>query len=191
MIHLYDQAATFSPPVDCFVSFQGPFVLTDSALAFPAILQPIKMVIRVPRLRMPRRCTFSADAGGSPVSCRHNLSEADWRQGSAIDVFIKLTASPSFNPPTSSTLCALLLLQVHYKKGHHERKAKYTSLADPPEVELARKADQQRSDVSTQSIGAGGGINADDWKIWIPHNQDDLQNASIHKQDQQSCVFSD
>lgn len=47
-------------------------------------------------------------------------------------------------------LCVPLLLQVHYKKGHHERKAKYTSLADPPELELARKADQQRSDVSTK-----------------------------------------
>lgn len=87
IIHSYDQADTFSSPVDCFVSFQGPFVLTDSALAFPAILQPIKTVNRVPRLRMPRRCTFSADAGESPVGCRHNLPEADCRQGSAIDVF--------------------------------------------------------------------------------------------------------
>lgn len=39
--------------------------------------------------------------------------------------------------------------QVNYKKGHDERKAKYTSLADPPEMELAKKANQQRSDVST------------------------------------------
>lgn len=38
--------------------------------------------------------------------------------------------------------------QVHYKKGHHERKAKYTSLPDPPEMELAKKVSQQRSDVS-------------------------------------------
>lgn len=38
--------------------------------------------------------------------------------------------------------------QVRYKKGHDERKAKYTSLPDPPEVELAKRADHQRSDVS-------------------------------------------
>lgn len=38
--------------------------------------------------------------------------------------------------------------QVQYKKGHDERKAKYTSLPDPPEVVLARTVDQQRSDVS-------------------------------------------
>lgn len=38
--------------------------------------------------------------------------------------------------------------QVKYKKGHNERKAKYTSLADPPEVELARRVADQRSDVS-------------------------------------------
>lgn len=37
--------------------------------------------------------------------------------------------------------------QVMYKKGHDERKAKYTSLPDPPEVVLARTVDQQRSDV--------------------------------------------
>lgn len=37
--------------------------------------------------------------------------------------------------------------QVKYKKGHDERKAKYTSLPDPPEVMLARTVDQQRSDV--------------------------------------------
>lgn len=39
-------------------------------------------------------------------------------------------------------------LQVHYKKGHDERKAKYTSLPDPPEVELAKRVEHQRSDVS-------------------------------------------
>lgn len=38
--------------------------------------------------------------------------------------------------------------QVKYKKGHDERKAKYTSLADPPEMELARRVADQRSDVS-------------------------------------------
>lgn len=37
--------------------------------------------------------------------------------------------------------------QVRYKKGHDERKAKYTSLPDPPEVVLAKTVDQQRSDV--------------------------------------------
>lgn len=37
VLHSCDQAATFSMPVDCFTSFQGPFVLTDSALAFGAI----------------------------------------------------------------------------------------------------------------------------------------------------------
>lgn len=40
-----------------------------------------------------------------------------------------------------------VFLQVHYKKGHNERKAKYTSLSDPPEVELARRVANQRSDV--------------------------------------------
>lgn len=54
----------------------------------------------------------------------------------------KLTTSVNF----TSSCC--LLPQIQYKKGHHERKAKYTSLADPPEMELARKVDQQRSDVS-------------------------------------------
>ena len=39
-------------------------------------------------------------------------------------------------------------LQIHYKKGHDERKAKYTSLADTPEMELAKKVSNQRSDVS-------------------------------------------
>lgn len=37
--------------------------------------------------------------------------------------------------------------QVQYKKGHDERKAKYTSLPDPPEVVLAKTVAQQRSDV--------------------------------------------
>lgn len=37
--------------------------------------------------------------------------------------------------------------QVKYKKGHDERKAKYTSLPDPPEMVLARTVDEQRSDV--------------------------------------------
>lgn len=36
-IHSNEQATTFYLPVDCFVSFQGPFVFTDSALAFKAI----------------------------------------------------------------------------------------------------------------------------------------------------------
>lgn len=90
LLHSYEQGARFSPPVDCFVSFQGPFVCTDSALAhsgpFPAILQPMKTVIRVSRLLMP--CTFSADSGESPVGCRYDLSEADCRPGSAVDIFV-------------------------------------------------------------------------------------------------------
>lgn len=36
-IHSNEQATTFSLPVDCFVSFQGPFVFADSALAFVAV----------------------------------------------------------------------------------------------------------------------------------------------------------
>lgn len=40
------------------------------------------------------------------------------------------------------------LPQIIYKKGHDERKAKYTSLPDPPEVELAKRVAHQRSDVS-------------------------------------------
>lgn len=71
-------------------------------------------------------------------------------------------------------LCVLLLLQVHYKKGHHERKAKYTSLADPPEVELARKADQQRSDVSSTQ-GALMEI------IRVPHYKADLKSRSVRQ----------
>lgn len=65
-------------------------------------------------------------------------------------MFLELTASVSFNP------CSVRLspTQVHYKKGHHERKAKYTSLADPPEVELAKKAEEQRSDVSERIVPA-------------------------------------
>lgn len=65
-------------------------------------------------------------------------------------MFLELTASVSFNP------CSACLppTQVHYKKGHHERKAKYTSLADPPEVELAKKAEEQRSDVSEHIVSA-------------------------------------
>lgn len=64
---------------------------------------------------------------------------------SAIDVE-EFTTSVNF----TSSLC--LPLQINYKKGHHERKAKYTSLADPPEVELARKVDKQRSDVSNTPL---------------------------------------
>lgn len=94
MIHSYDQAATFSPPVDCFVSFQGPFVFTDSALTFPAISQPIKTVIRVPRLQMPRRCTFSADAAVDRICLR----QTDDR-GRLLMFFFELTASPGFHPP--------------------------------------------------------------------------------------------
>lgn len=65
-------------------------------------------------------------------------------------MFLKLTASVSFSP------CSACLppTQVHYKKGHHERKAKYTSLADPPEVEMAKKAEEQRSDVSEHIVSA-------------------------------------
>lgn len=43
----------------------------------------------------------------------------------------------------------VFFLQIQYKKGHDERKAKYTSLAEPPDVELAKKVFTQRSDVST------------------------------------------
>lgn len=35
--------------------------------------------------------------------------------------------------------CCVPPSQVVYKKGHDERKRKYTSLADPPELELAKK----------------------------------------------------
>lgn len=45
-----------------------------------------------------------------------------------------------------------MLTQVQYKKGHDERKAKYTSLPDPPEVVLAKTVDQQRSDVSRYTL---------------------------------------
>lgn len=45
-----------------------------------------------------------------------------------------------------------MLPQVQYKKGHDERKAKYTSLPDPPEMVLAKTVDQQRSDVSRSTL---------------------------------------
>ena len=45
----------------------------------------------------------------------------------------------------------MLFPKVKYKKGHDERKAKYTSLAEPPEVELAKKNFANRSNVSTQA----------------------------------------
>lgn len=48
--------------------------------------------------------------------------------------------------------------QVQYKKGHDERKAKYTSLPDPPEVVLAKTVDQQRSDVSCPNLLLGFGV---------------------------------
>lgn len=48
--------------------------------------------------------------------------------------------------------------QVQYKKGHNERKAKYTSLPDPPEVVLAKTVDQQRSDVSCPNLLLGSGF---------------------------------
>lgn len=41
--------------------------------------------------------------------------------------------------------------QIKYKKGHDERKAKYTSLAEPPEMEQAKKNFTIRSNVSTQA----------------------------------------
>ena len=50
---------------------------------------------------------------------------------------------------------ACVPLQVQYKKGHDERKAKYTSLADPPEVELAKRVANQRSDVSKTILNSG------------------------------------
>ncbi|MEQ2205322.1 hypothetical protein XENOCAPTIV_017720 [Xenoophorus captivus] len=40
-----------------------------------------------------------------------------------------------------------LISKVKYKKGHDERKAKYTSLPDPPEMELAKRVAHQRSDL--------------------------------------------
>lgn len=39
-------------------------------------------------------------------------------------------------------------MQVQYKKSHDEQLAKFTSLANPPEVDLAKKVFAQRSDVS-------------------------------------------
>lgn len=42
----------------------------------------------------------------------------------------------------------LSYLQIVYKKGHDERKSKYTSLPDPPDVEQAKKVTRQLSDVS-------------------------------------------
>lgn len=47
--------------------------------------------------------------------------------------------------------CKCLLLsyfQIVYKKGHDERKSKYTPLPDPPDVEQAKKVTRQLSDVS-------------------------------------------
>lgn len=46
-----------------------------------------------------------------------------------------------------SKICCAPPSQIVYKKGHNERKAKYTCLADPPEVELAKKNFANRSDV--------------------------------------------
>ncbi|KAJ6660796.1 hypothetical protein lerEdw1_017422, partial [Lerista edwardsae] len=39
------------------------------------------------------------------------------------------------------------LSDIVYKKGHDERKAKYTALPDPPDVELAKKVTRQLSDI--------------------------------------------
>jgi len=50
-----------------------------------------------------------------------------------------------------SGYCECLLpsyFQIVYKKGHDERKSKYTSLPDPPDVEQAKKVTRQLSDVS-------------------------------------------
>lgn len=46
-----------------------------------------------------------------------------------------------------SKICCAPPSQIVYKKGHDERKAKYTSLADSPEMELAKKNFANRSDV--------------------------------------------
>lgn len=48
-----------------------------------------------------------------------------------------------------SNKCSFLpSFQIVYKKGHDERKAKFTSLPDPPDVEQAKKVTRQLSDVS-------------------------------------------
>ena len=39
-------------------------------------------------------------------------------------------------------------LQIKYKKGYDQQKLKFTSLADPPDMELAKRVFTQRSDVS-------------------------------------------
>lgn len=38
--------------------------------------------------------------------------------------------------------------QINYKKGHKEQKLQFTSLADRPDIEMAKKVSQQLSDVS-------------------------------------------
>lgn len=48
----------------------------------------------------------------------------------------------------SSKCLFLPCFQIVYKKGHDERKAKFTSLPDPPDVEQAKKVSRQLSDVS-------------------------------------------
>lgn len=55
------------------------------------------------------------------------------------------------------SFCKCLLLsyfQIVYKKGHDERKSKYTSLPDPPDVEQARKVTRQLSDVSRMQFSS-------------------------------------
>lgn len=72
--------------------------------------------------------------------CRYDLCEADCALRSAIGVE-ELTTSVNFR---SFCVCPP---QILYKKGHDQRKAKYTSLANPPEMELAKRVAHQRSDV--------------------------------------------
>lgn len=60
-----------------------------------------------------------------------------------------LQKEPKYSICTVTDFRLPFSLQIQYKKGHDERKAKYTSLAEPPEVELAKKVFAQRSDVST------------------------------------------
>lgn len=55
------------------------------------------------------------------------------------------------------SFCKCLLLscfQIVYKKGHDERKSKYTSLPDPPDVEQAKKVTRQLSDVSRMQFSS-------------------------------------
>lgn len=87
MAHLYKEAATFSLPVDCFASFQGPFVFTDSA--FHTCCS---------QLKWPSPPSFT-NTMALHLFCwyRYNQSEEDCKQGTIIDVFFKWIASMIFD----------------------------------------------------------------------------------------------